>query len=372
MDEDGLGGVRLAIKSAETQPIIMISSNKLWFANRFALWVIYIAIGWCPEGWAAESGGFVVGWGDNLTGVREGMRLQDNKLVGTVVIGGKLLENVYAIASGNLHGVALHPNGTVAGWGSNHYEQSRGSETNQLGESLVVIKGQLLTNVIAVAGADSHTLAVKGDGTVTAWGGKKTGGYGEVNVPHGLSNVIAVAAGRSRSLALKRDGTVIGWGTRVAPKGLSNVVAIAVADLDFGYDLALRDDGSVVQWERNGTLVPGPTEATNVIAIAAGSSQSLALRNDGTVIEWRNLLKRTDIHPQITSMHPELTNIVAIAAAQMRCLALKKDGTVVAWGFGNMPVFVPEGLSNVAAISTAQNFSLAITTNRAVADLFRY
>jgi alpha-tubulin suppressor-like RCC1 family protein len=197
-------------------------------------------------------------------------------------------------------------------------------------------------------------------------------GYGEVNVPHGLSNVIAVAAGRSRSLALKRDGTVIGWGTRVAPKGLSNVVAIAVADLDFGYDLALRDDGSVVQWERNGTLVPGPTEATNVIAIAAGSSQSLALRNDGTVIEWRNLLKRTDIHPQITSMHPELTNIVAIAAAQMRCLALKKDGTVVAWGFGNMPVFVPEGLSNVAAISTAQNFSLAITTNRAVADLFRY
>ena len=41
----------------------------------------------------------------------------------------------------------------------------------------------------------------------------------------------------------------------------------------------------------------------------------------------------------------------------------------MAWGL--YPVTVPEGLSNVAAITAgAEDFCLAITTNKAVADLF--
>lgn len=339
--------------------VTMTSSNNSGFAKSVALGIFVVVINCvCLEGLASESGGFVVAWGDNSSGAVNGFPSQDQKAVGSIAKGGKLLEEVSGIAAGSAHCMALLSNGTVAGWGAGPYQQS------------LLVDGRELTNVIAIAAAGTHSLALNADGTVTAWGGKGTGSYGEADVPPGLSNVIAIAAGWNRTLVLKRDGTVVGWGTRAAPRGLSNITAIAATDMDFGYDLALQKDGSVVQWERNGKLLPGPAEAAPAIAIAAGASQSLALRRDGAVVEWRNVLTGTMIHPEITSMHPGLSNVVAIASAQMRNLALKSDGTVVAWGFMNSPVPVPNGLSNVVAIATAQTFSLAITTNKAVADRF--
>src|SRR6185295_8825029 len=45
--------------------------------------------------------------------------------------------------------------------------------------------------------------------------------------PAGLSNVTVIAAGDTHSLALKSDGTVVGWNGALVPAGLSNVTAIA-------------------------------------------------------------------------------------------------------------------------------------------------
>src|SRR6185312_15398947 len=84
-------------------------------------------------------------------------------------------------------------------------------------------------NVVAIAGGNYHSLALRGDGTVVAWGDDSAG---QTNVPPGLSNVVAVAAGGFHSMALKEDGTVVAWGDDTAgqssvPVGLSNVVAIS-------------------------------------------------------------------------------------------------------------------------------------------------
>src|SRR5207237_7354048 len=48
-----------------------------------------------------------------------------------------------------------------------------------------------------------HSLALKSDHTVVAWGGNN--GFGQTNVPANLTNVGAVAAGGNHSLALKSD-----------------------------------------------------------------------------------------------------------------------------------------------------------------------
>ena len=103
------------------------------------------------------------------------------------------------------------------------------------------------TRFTKVAAGEVHSLALKQDGTVVAWGYNCCG---QVNVPSGLSNVVAIAAGGSLSLALKQDGTVVAWGGNAyaVPSGLSGVVAIAAGDY---HGLALKQDGTVVAWGEN-------------------------------------------------------------------------------------------------------------------------
>ena len=68
-----------------------------------------------------------------------------------------------------------------------------------------------LSNVVAVAGAYDHSLALKNDGTAVAWGDNTNN---QTNVPAGLNNVVAVAGGEYYSLALKNNGTVAAWGAQ--------------------------------------------------------------------------------------------------------------------------------------------------------------
>ena len=136
-----------------------------------------------------------------------------------------------------------------------------------------------LTNMVAIAGGGYHTLALKSDGTVVAWGGDIYSYSGETNVPSNLSNVVAIAGGGYHSLALKGDGTVAAWGddeygeTNV-PANLTNVVAIAGGGY---FSLALKNDGTVAARgddEYGETNVP--SNLTNVVAISAGGDHSLA------------------------------------------------------------------------------------------------
>ena len=83
--------------------------------------------------------------------------------------------------------------GTVVPWG--------GGQTNMPSG---------LNDIVAISSSLDHSLALRSDGTVVAWG---YGEQGQTNVPAGLSHVISIAAGYYQSLALKNDGTVVGWGS---------------------------------------------------------------------------------------------------------------------------------------------------------------
>jgi hypothetical protein len=95
-----------------------------------------------------------------------------------------------------------------------------------------------LAGVGAIAAAQAQSVALKGDGTVVAWGCGVPFTYGQCNVPGGLSGVTAIAAGYFDSLALKGDGTVVAWGCGggfdygqcSVPAGLPRVSAIAAGD----------------------------------------------------------------------------------------------------------------------------------------------
>jgi len=210
-----------------------------------------------------------------------------------------------------------------------------------------------LTNAVSVAGGASHSLALKGDGTVVGWGVDL---FGQASVPPDLASVSAVSGGATYSLALRSNGTVVVWGNlSPPPAGLSNVTAIAAG---WSHSLALRSDGTVVSW---GTQTVVPAGLSNVVAIAAGNGQSMALRSDGTVSVWG------DNSYNKTNMPPGVSNIVAIAAGGDHCLALRLNGTVIGWGRNDKgQVTIPSGL-NAVAISAGALHSLALKSDSTIA-----
>jgi hypothetical protein len=203
-----------------------------------------------------------------------------------------------------------------------------------------------LTNVVAVAGGVSHSLALKGDGTVVAWGDNL---FGQATVPADLTAVASIAGGATYSMALCSNGTVVVWGSQPAPPDwLTNVVAIAAG---WSHSLAVLSDGTVFSW---GTQTAVPAGLSNVVSVAAGNGHSVALRSDGSVIAWgNNAYNKTNVPPAVS-------NIVAIAAGGDHCLALQRNGTVFGWGRNDRgQTTIPSSLSAVAIAAGALH-SLAL------------
>jgi len=267
---------------------------------------------------ALRPNGTVWAWGSNWTG-----QLGDGTTTARstpVQVPG--LSDVSAIAAGTNHSLALRADGTVWAWGENilHGQLGDGTTTDRFTPVQVLVVG----DATAIAAGANHSLALRGDGTVLAWGDNGYGQLGDGTTTErltavqvlGLGGVSSVAAGRHHSLALRGDGTVFAWGhnaygqvgdgtgtdrlTPVQIAGLSSVAGVSSAGF---HSLALGADGVVRAWGRNafGQLGDGtisdrlaPVQITGLddgIDVAAGTEHSLALRADGIVWAWgRNWL----------------------------------------------------------------------------------
>jgi len=276
------------------------------------------------------------------------------------------LEEVVALAGGDYHSVALRQNGTLLAWGADDAGQTD-------------VPTNALPFVVIAAGAE-HNLAIAADGSVVGWGNDDSG---QIDIPTGVSSALSVAAGDSHSLALLSSGVVVAWGDDTYDQTnlpgplveyfelfllggemltLFNPDWIPAQAIATGrnHSLALLAGGTVAAWGDNGFgQTSPPANLTNAIAIAAGSLHSVALRSDGTVTAWGD-----DTFGE-TNVPPGLTNVVAIAAGDYHTYALRSDGSVVAWGddmFGQIDL--PPSLGSVTAIASGYYHGLAMVPLR--------
>lgn len=124
------------------------------------------------------------------------------------------------VATGNLHTLAVKKDGTLWSWGtSSSGVLGLGQVPESTGESSPV---QVGAGYKQVAAAEFHSLAVKTDGSLWAWGRTLNGQVGNgqsgsaayVSAPVNIgSNYVKVVATTNYSLGIKADGTLWGWGT---------------------------------------------------------------------------------------------------------------------------------------------------------------
>jgi len=114
----------------------------------------------------------------------------------------------------------------------------------------VVVEESALDSLVEVAGGSTHSLGLKPDSTIVAWGGNE---YGQCIVPVPNESFVALAVGSYHSLGLKSDGTIVAWGSNWAgqctvPAPNGGFVAIAGGG---DHSLGLKSDGTIVAWGAN-------------------------------------------------------------------------------------------------------------------------
>ena len=151
-----------------------------------------------------ESDGSVWAWGANNNG-QLGNGTTNNTYVPTRVVGPGgvgYFGPASAIMGGEAHNFALKPDGTVWCWGANNSTMGLlGNGTTSA--SAVPVQASNLTSTVSLGGRGYHSLAIKSNGTVWAWGWNSKGelGNGTANatlVPVqvvGLTNPAVVTGG---------------------------------------------------------------------------------------------------------------------------------------------------------------------------------
>jgi uncharacterized repeat protein (TIGR02543 family) len=222
------------------------------------------------------------------------------------------------IATGWYHTMALKSDGTLWAWGYN-YDGQLGDGTTTLRLSPVQIGSD--NNWVSVSAGDYHTIALKSDGTLWAWGRNDWGQLGDGTGANRISPVqigsdnkwVSISTGAGHTIALKSDGTLWAWG------------------LNSSYQLG---DGTGIN-----SLSPVQIGSDNTwVSISAGANHTMALKSDGTLWAWgSNGTGQLGDGTTTDRLSPVQigsdTTWVSVSAGANHTIALKSGGTLWAWGW---------------------------------------
>ncbi len=277
----------------------------------------------------------------------------------------KVMDDCVAVAAGYYHSMAIKKDGSLWTWGSNKYGQIGDGEGGE--EVISTSPKKIMDDVVAIAAGDFHCMAIKKDGSLWVWGDNS---YFELGNGKGGANVfskapekimddcMAVAAGTRHSMALKSDGSLWAWGSSMyngavgdgSEKGSKTPVKIMdeVKSISAGAynSMAIKNDDSLWIWGDNnygqlGNGKSGNKEYTNkpeklfdnALFISAGSGVCMAIKNDESLWIWGDNSFNNGVEKEIIAMPTKIMeSVVSAASGSRHNMAIKKDGTLWIWG----------------------------------------
>lgn len=210
------------------------------------------------------------------------------------------------------------------------------------------------TRYTAIAAGNWHTVALKADGSLWAWGSNSSGQLGDGTTTQSLApkrigtGYTDISAGKYYTVALKSDGSLWAWGSNYSGQSLvPQQIGTGYAAISAGtyHTVALKSDGSLWTWGLNASGQLGDGTMTNsrfpkqvgtgYAAVSAGAYHTIALKPDGSLWTWgSNRSGQLGDGTTADSLVPKQVGIgyAAISAGETSSIALKSAGSLWAWG----------------------------------------
>lgn len=272
---------------------------------------------------------------------------------------------------------AIKTDGTLWLWGYNLLGGPLGDNTNVTKSSPVqTVSGG--NNWRCVSAGLNKTAAIKTDGTLWMWGTGTSGALGNNSVLNQSSPVQTVSAGTnwkqvsvldSHTLAIKTDGTLWAWGAGLGGRLGNNLGAASsaarsspVQTVSAGTDwkqvsagclssTAIKTDGTLWVWGCNtqGQLgtnslvdqsspVQTISAGTNWKQVSSGINYTAAIKTDGTLWLWGSGLGGVLGNNRVVNLSSPVqtvsggTNWKDVCVSYRNTMSIKTDGTLWAWG----------------------------------------
>ena len=137
----------------------------------------------------------------------------------------KIMDNIAMVSASASHTMAVDQNGNLYGWGLSNFSQvvnkdsSDAERSTITGLRCVTSPVKILDDVRTVSTGGRHTMAIRNDSSLWAWGSNAHGQFADSDIKEYtgpqkiLDNVKQVSSQSSHAAAIKTDGTLWVWGS---------------------------------------------------------------------------------------------------------------------------------------------------------------
>jgi len=278
--------------------------------------------------------------------------------------------DVESVSAWTFYTIAIKTDDSLWAWGGNGGGQLGNGSVGGLNDFPVKIEADKGWKAVSAGG--DHTVAIKTDGSLWAWGNNAWGQLGDgsgtsKNTPQpiGANKWKAVSARGDHTVAIRSDDTLWAWGGNGSGQlgngsaGVSITTPVQLTGIYSGYTwkavsaghyytVAIRSDDTIWAWGANGKGQLGDPTITNFRvpnkigvdkwkAVSAGESHTVAIRSDDTLWAWGandkgQLGDGTTTNRDTPQQVGGTNKWKAVSAGFDHTVAIKSDDILWAWG----------------------------------------